>query len=631
MSNINKWRFPSNGYAATNGLDTADLETFRSDVNAALAREITQNSIDARNQSIDKPVKIEFKTFKIQKNEIPGYTDLIENINHCIDYWNDYGSLKTVTSLKEMLKELKRDQITCLRISDYNTIGLLGISKNDNSHWNNLIHGSGVSEKSSTSGGSKGIGKFATFVNSHFRTVFYSTYTEDNEKGYEGVCKLCSGNIPGTDEKTQGIGYFGSNDKNQPVFGQLNIDKNHFRKQNEFGTDIYILGFKSEEHWKEEIICKVLDSFISAIVFESLEVVVDNIKINKSNLKKIVHDNKIVRTKQQRQKILSQYLLLTDESTITKEIEVSKFGTVKLYVRIFEGEEREIATNKCTMIRYPYMKIKDQSLQSLVKVSALCIIPNNKLNEELRKIENPQHIDWEFNRIQNVPIRNAFKVTISDLYKQIAEFVNSITLNNSQKQVALEGSEQHISQIEDEDKNDNREKIKENEIITGTTLHRTKPIVEEASKKEKLELDIPIFGDTDPVDEEDQKEKPKKEDKDIDTKDIEEKQKRVKRVELKNINFKFMCSNKETSEYYINFISNVAEDDAEVVFLPQDEGNYRVNIEILECNVNGYPSLVEDNCSVHLKLKKGEEYNIKFTTSESEMFACWIKAYAYKK
>lgn len=627
MSNINKWRFPSNGYAATSGLDTADLETFKSDVNAALAREITQNSIDARNANIDKPVKIEFKTFKINKNKIPGYNDLIKNINHCIDYWNDYGSEKTVTALKEMLKELNKDQIMCLRISDYNTIGLLGISKDDNSHWNNLIHGSGVSEKSSTSGGSKGIGKFATFVNSYFRTVFYSTYTKDNEKGYEGVCKLCSGNIPGTDEKTQGIGYFGSNDKNQPVFEQLNIDKTHSRKHNEYGTDIYILGFKFEENWKEEIICKVLDSFISAIVFESLEVIVDNIKISKENLHKIVYDNKIVRTKQQRQKILSQYLLLTDEKTIVKEIDVNQFGTVKLYVRIFEGEEREIATNKCTMIRYPYMKIKDHALQSLAKVSAICIIPNNRLNEELRKIENPQHIDWEFNRISNIPIRNAFKTTISDLYKQIAEFVNTITLNSSQKQVALEGSEQHISQVDDEE--DNRDKIKQNENITGTTLFRTKPKQEDPINKDKSETDIPDFGDTDPVD----PEKPKtNEPKPKEPKPIDETPPpKIKRVEIKNLNFKFMCSNKVNNEYFINFISNVTEDDAEVVFLPQDEGNYRVNIEICDCSVNGYPSLVEDNSLVHLKLKKGEEYNIKFTSKEKEMFAFWIKAYAYKK
>jgi hypothetical protein len=54
------------------------------------------------------------------------------------------------------------------------------------SPWYSLIHGSGMSEKQGMTGGSKGIGKYATFVNSAFRTVFYSTTTINHEVGYEG-------------------------------------------------------------------------------------------------------------------------------------------------------------------------------------------------------------------------------------------------------------------------------------------------------------------------------------------------------------------------------------------------------------------------------------------------------------
>lgn len=623
MSNNIRWRFPSNGYAATSGLDTADLETFKSDVNAALAREIVQNSIDAKNPDVDKPVRVEFKSFKISREEIPGYNELVENIHHCIDYWKEFGSDKTVNSLQEMLNELNKDKITCLRISDYNTTGLTGISKMENSPWHNLIHGTGVSEKNSTSGGSKGIGKFATFVNSHFRTVFYFTRTKNNEMGYEGVCKLCSGNIPGTDEKTQGIGYYSLNDKNQPILNQFSLDKNYRRKDNEFGTDIFILGFKNEEYWKEEIICKVLDSFISAINFETLEVNVDNICINKANLEEIVYDNKIVRTKQQKQKILSQYLLLNDPKVLKQDIEVENLGLVTLYVRLFDKNESDIATNKCTMIRYPYMKIKDQPIQSLVKISALCIIPNNRLNAELRKIENPQHIDWEYNRIENVQLRNSFRNKISGLYKTINEIINNYTLQQSEKMTALEGSEEFIAQVEEKEE-DNQTIMKKTENTNVTTLYRPNPTKEVENKKDKVNTEEPEFGDKEPYDPEKNPQKPKAPTPPTPPPAIH-------RTELKNLNFKFMCVDKSINKYLVSFESNVTEDDAEVVIVAQDEGNYAIPIQIYDCIVNEYPSIVEDNSTIHMKLKKGNKYTIVFKTVESEMFACWIKAYAYKK
>ena len=65
-----------------------------------------------------------------------------------------------------------------------------------------------------------------------------------NEVGYEGICKLCSGKIPGSDQLTQGIGYYSSGDKNQPILSEFNLDPSHRRATNQYGTDIYIIGFK---------------------------------------------------------------------------------------------------------------------------------------------------------------------------------------------------------------------------------------------------------------------------------------------------------------------------------------------------------------------------------------------------
>jgi hypothetical protein len=49
------------------------------------------------------------------------------------------------------------------------------------------------------------------------------------------------------------------------------------------GTDIYILGFLDSGDWKQDIVSKVLESFMAAVVFGSLEVRVDDIVVNKGH------------------------------------------------------------------------------------------------------------------------------------------------------------------------------------------------------------------------------------------------------------------------------------------------------------------------------------------------------------
>jgi hypothetical protein len=68
--------------------------------------------------------------------------------------------------------------------SDFNTMGLRGSRTRElDSPWEALTGADGVSaNKSSTSGGSYGIGKNAPFACSALSMVFYNTYAEDNER-----------------------------------------------------------------------------------------------------------------------------------------------------------------------------------------------------------------------------------------------------------------------------------------------------------------------------------------------------------------------------------------------------------------------------------------------------------------
>ena len=87
MENSNGWRFPNNNYGPENGLDTGDVETFKKDPSAALARETSQNVIDAH--CGDSPPRIEFKLFDLERNDIPGIDTLTSEIQKCYDYKKD--------------------------------------------------------------------------------------------------------------------------------------------------------------------------------------------------------------------------------------------------------------------------------------------------------------------------------------------------------------------------------------------------------------------------------------------------------------------------------------------------------------------------------------------------------------
>lgn len=164
-----KWRSPNNDYGPEVGLDNGDVETFKKEPEEALARETGQNSNDARYNS--SYTKMEYKLFEVEHDAIPGIDELSEMIEACYEYKKELP--KEAVPLKRMLERSHDKKIKCLRISDFYTSGLEGVLSNDaEKPFYLLTKGSGISYKGSGAGGSKGIGKYAAFVNSNINTVF---------------------------------------------------------------------------------------------------------------------------------------------------------------------------------------------------------------------------------------------------------------------------------------------------------------------------------------------------------------------------------------------------------------------------------------------------------------------------
>jgi len=427
MNEENEWRFPKSNFGERKGISSGDTEAFKKAPYQAFAREILQNSIDARDSN-DFPVRVEFHEFEISTNDIPGVEKLKEAIKNCIALWEHKPEY--VEEYQQMLDILQQSSITCLRISDFNTNGLVGIEtiEQKNNQFLALTKGTGISEKSSgLSGGSKGMGKNAAFLMSSLRTVFYSTISNkdlSNNPGTHfgsiGVAELISGYADESKEDyTQGTGYFGSDDRNNASKETIKLENSlNTRMNNQYGTDIYIIGFKNDRNWKQEVINSILDSFMAAIVLEQLEISVDNNEINNKTIKEIVYDDSII-DKGNKSNFISQYrLLLGGENVRVFEID-TQYGPFNLRILPFSKNEEQLATHSCVMIRCPLMKIREFTFSKNFNVSAMCIIDDNALGKQLRSIENPQHIDWEPKRLNKPNLIKEMKNIIRDIRDQI--------------------------------------------------------------------------------------------------------------------------------------------------------------------------------------------------------------------
>ena len=363
--NDKQWRFAASGFGNYKGMSTGDAETFRKSPFKSFGREILQNSIDAR-YSDENPTVVEFSTFFINVADIPGINTYKDAIRRCKEYWAD-SHPEYIEEYEKIDDLLSREKIECLRISDFNTTGLIGINSDDrkSNHFLALAKGSGVSEKGNeNSGGSKGVGKNAAFLLSTLKMIFYSTRTYKNEIGYIGVADLISGYLKddcGEQKRdyTQGPGYYSGDETNAPIVEDLLLDKN-FDRDASYGTDIYIIGFKSIIDWEKEIINSILDSFMVAIVRNQLEVKLNGIVINKDTIGDIILGGFI--DDKNKANIISQYRLLQGGDDIKVFDIETCYGNAELYVLRFDKQDKEFATNQCVMIRQPLMKIKNLPL-----------------------------------------------------------------------------------------------------------------------------------------------------------------------------------------------------------------------------------------------------------------------------
>src|SRR5260370_32232290 len=94
MASAIKWTFPKNDGGRETGFHDAGVETFKGNFDRYLAREVIQNSLDAR---VDpkKPVRVVLKLRQIKRADIPDVENLRRAFARCEDYWKKTDSRGT--------------------------------------------------------------------------------------------------------------------------------------------------------------------------------------------------------------------------------------------------------------------------------------------------------------------------------------------------------------------------------------------------------------------------------------------------------------------------------------------------------------------------------------------------------
>lgn len=389
------WDFPLKGSGNEQGYTDSGIELFKGkELLENLAREICQNSLDARDPDAEGPVEVRFSLRMIQKEKHILFSDYIQCIESCKENWAGRmdDRLKDFLSAAEQM--MAGSEIPVLVASDYNTKGLTGAyaDEEEKSPWRALAHTDGASvAKDSDSAGSYGIGKNAPFACTALSMVFYNTFAVDNARAFQGTARMATLKING--KKTVGTGHYLYliDDENwRPIKegdGCSFLDE--FSRERH-GTDIIVVGFNETDNWINRMIHAIVSNFFLAIHEGKLIVTVQDRVINAEELPGIIEQYKDSRKIEDKTVYECYQALISPDANAPIELSILEENDVELYLKSNNEYHNRVAYFRTSGMRIRLLKAK-----SYQPCSAVIVIRSKRLNEVLRKAEPPRHNKWD--------------------------------------------------------------------------------------------------------------------------------------------------------------------------------------------------------------------------------------------
>ena len=433
------WNFPLLGTGSQSGSNDAGISMFKgSGIMDGLAREVCQNSLDAKDRDLDEsvPVQVHFKLFELDRSQFHMFDEFEEALKGAFDYWegSPLKTKKIMEFLENVKKYLSMDKIPVLMMSDYNTNGLKGVNAapGEISYWELLVNTVGISIKQDeTSAGSFGIGKNAPFAYSGLSTVFYNTYAKDGGRAFEGVTHLVTTQreYNGVMRPTHPSGkflYLEDEYTGRPILPTDECDLARIDEFNrtEYGTDVAIFGFKTEdyENWEEAVAVAVLKNFILAIKDGKLEVVIESPNKRYTVSKEYLESLLYTYFKDYSQLKWTRQIYETVTKSDVKYATIAEKNDLSIYVRYDDGYSAALSRFRSTGM------LINTTTESLPHYSVVIIVNdvgNKELSVTLRESEPPQHTEWKAKNItDNRKLHNLAAKYIRNITKAVQKVLD---------------------------------------------------------------------------------------------------------------------------------------------------------------------------------------------------------------
>ena len=403
------WRFPPTNGGRVDGFNDPGIAHFSGAPYSSLAREIIQNSLDAR-ASYDQPVHVIFEMIELSPHDM-GRNELSAAFDACqseVDA-DDPAQHELIRAQEALATE----RIPVLRVSDRNTTGLRG------NHWRTLVKMQGASDKADLegAGGSFGIGKYAPFAVSALRTVFYWTCYEENGSNlerFQGKCVLMSHKHEGTE--VQGTGFYGWKDG---CVEMTTFIPDCFRLTQPssrpiHGTSLAIAGFMEVRDWRRRVASSVIENFFYAIDRGQLDVLIepgdgdgDLFQIDNTTLgdcfATLLGESPDSEDEQaEGGNSLSQaraFWEISGEDGEAIEKQDQDLGHCRLWIRVREGLPSRVGFVRRTGMLVTTQQRNLMRFPGFRDFAALCVFEDPVGNELLRRMENPRHDQFEPDRL----------------------------------------------------------------------------------------------------------------------------------------------------------------------------------------------------------------------------------------
>lgn len=451
----NRWLFSPLGNGTIEGFNQPGIDLWQGSTVYSVIRETIQNSIDAR--SSDVPAKVSFSFEEVstpeELNELNAY--LQSGMRRAVGNRAAEADAHSISSFYEnAIAEVSAPLTTFLCIQDYNTSGLVGTldplnSGYAESKWLALVNSTGATAQTTTSaGGSYGHGSLAPFAITTLRTLFYLTQCKHEggvQKRFQGKSILQSMELPESPGSlSQGTGYYSNvqDGKSIPVLDEL-IPSWAIDLRDKYGTgtgtSLFIPSPRIKNDSRSQLALKtvILANFYAAILNGYLEVLIADEILNAESVVE-QFEGLLVQIENAHEDLFEEHKSLAGNLESAKTIHrpdhsgtksLADFGEFDWYLRIGD----ECRSSKVGICRKVGMLIT-RNASGLIRFDntrafdLLVIVKGDAGNEKLRKLENPAHDAFEFDRLTDPMtaadikrIYRAFTATIKEIVKEFAE------------------------------------------------------------------------------------------------------------------------------------------------------------------------------------------------------------------